>query len=40
MAFVIVQHLDPHHSSRLPNLFGKATSMAVTEAAIKPPSST
>ncbi|OLC29025.1 MAG: hypothetical protein AUH91_00980 [Verrucomicrobia bacterium 13_1_40CM_4_54_4] len=23
MAFVIVQHLDPHHASRLPNLLGK-----------------
>jgi two-component system CheB/CheR fusion protein len=31
MAFVIVQHLDPHHGSRLPNLLGKATSMPVTE---------
>jgi two-component system, chemotaxis family, CheB/CheR fusion protein len=31
MAFVIVQHLDPHHSSRLPSLLGKATSMPVTE---------
>jgi chemotaxis response regulator CheB len=31
MAFVIVQHLDPHHGSRLPNLLGKATSMLVTE---------
>src|SRR5437868_2414202 len=30
MAFVIVQHLDPHHGSRLPNLLGKATSMPVT----------
>src|SRR4029077_18692574 len=27
MAFVIVQHLDPHHGSRLPSLLGKATSM-------------
>ena len=27
MAFVIVQHLDPHHGSRLPNLLGKATSI-------------
>src|SRR5256714_10431315 len=33
MAFVIVQHLDPHHGSRLPNLLGKATSMPVTEVA-------
>src|SRR5439155_7828473 len=31
MAFVIVQHLDPHHGSRLANLLGKATSMPVTE---------
>src|SRR5260370_14378169 len=31
MAFVIVQHLDPHHGSRLANLLGKATSMSVTE---------
>jgi two-component system CheB/CheR fusion protein len=31
MAFVIVQHLDPHHGSRLPNLLGKATSMPVSE---------
>src|SRR4030095_1726578 len=27
MAFVIVQHLDPHHASRLPKLLGKATAM-------------
>jgi two-component system, chemotaxis family, CheB/CheR fusion protein len=33
MAFVIVQHLDPHHGSRLPNLLGKATSMPVNEIA-------
>jgi two-component system CheB/CheR fusion protein len=33
MAFVIVQHLDPHHDSRLPNLLGKATSMPVSEIA-------
>src|SRR5438552_18014814 len=31
MAFVIVQHLDPHHGSRLPNLLAKTTSMQVTE---------
>ncbi len=31
MAFVIVQHLDPHHGSRLPNLLSKATAMPVTE---------
>src|SRR5437016_1752777 len=33
MAFVIVQHLDPHHASRLPNLLGKMTSMPVSEVA-------
>jgi two-component system, chemotaxis family, CheB/CheR fusion protein len=33
MAFVIVQHLDPHHGSRLPNLLGKATAMPVSEIA-------
>src|SRR6266478_8784819 len=27
MAFVIVQHLDPHHASRLSNLLGKVTAM-------------
>jgi two-component system CheB/CheR fusion protein len=31
MAFVVVQHLDPHHASRLPNLLGKATRMPVIE---------
>src|SRR5439155_4857990 len=31
MAFVIVQHLDPHHASRLPNLLGKGTAMPVSE---------
>src|SRR5215475_7351032 len=31
MAFVIVQHLDPHHASRLPNLLGKVTQMPVIE---------
>src|SRR6266481_8563623 len=31
MAFVIVQHLDPHHGSRLANLLGKATPMPVNE---------
>src|SRR5436190_10690369 len=31
MAFVVVQHLDPHHGSRLPNLLAKATSMPVSE---------
>ena len=33
MAFVIVQHLDPHHASRLPNLLGKMTAMPVSEIA-------
>src|SRR5437879_12477977 len=32
MAFVIVQHLDPHHASRLSNLLGKVTAMPVSEA--------
>ena len=31
MAFVIVQHLDPHHGSRLASLLGKATPMPVSE---------
>ncbi|HZR06104.1 MAG TPA: chemotaxis protein CheB [Candidatus Udaeobacter sp.] len=31
MTFVIVQHLDPHHASRLSNLLGKVTAMPVTE---------
>src|SRR5438270_8088240 len=31
MAFVIVQHLDPHHISRLSNLLGKVTAMPVSE---------
>jgi two-component system CheB/CheR fusion protein len=31
MAFVIVQHLDPHHASRLPKLLSKATAMLVIE---------
>ncbi|HEX4638878.1 MAG TPA: chemotaxis protein CheB [Chthoniobacterales bacterium] len=31
MAFVIVQHLDPHHASRLPKLLARVTSMPVTE---------
>ena len=31
MAFVVVQHLDPHHASRLPNLLGRATQMPVVE---------
>ena len=31
MAFVIVQHLDPHHASRLASLLGRATPMPVLE---------
>lgn len=31
MAFVIVQHLDPHHTSRLASLLGKVTRMPVME---------
>jgi two-component system CheB/CheR fusion protein len=31
MAFVVIQHLDPHHASRLPNLLDKATQMRVIE---------
>jgi two-component system CheB/CheR fusion protein len=29
MAFVIVQHLDPHHTSHLPEILAKSTSMPV-----------
>src|ERR1700716_2288904 len=31
MAFVIVQHLDPHHASKLASLLGKVTDMPVAE---------
>jgi two-component system CheB/CheR fusion protein len=31
MAFVVVQHLDPHHASRLSNLLAKVTAMPVSE---------
>src|SRR5262245_20181668 len=31
MAFVVVQHLDPHHPSNLPKLLGKMTAMPVIE---------
>src|SRR5262249_1273903 len=31
MAFVILQHLDPRHASRLPNLLGRTTEMPVIE---------
>jgi two-component system CheB/CheR fusion protein len=33
MAFVIVQHLDPHHASRLAKLLSKVTAMSVIELA-------
>jgi two-component system, chemotaxis family, CheB/CheR fusion protein len=33
MAFVVVQHLDPHHASRLSKLLGKVTAMPVIELA-------
>jgi hypothetical protein len=33
MAFVIVQHLDPHHGSELSKLLGKTTAMPVIELA-------
>jgi len=35
MAFVIVQHLDPHHASRLADLLGKVTPMPVIEVKTK-----
>jgi two-component system CheB/CheR fusion protein len=35
MAFVVVQHLDPHHTSRLAGLLGKVTQMPVIELASK-----
>src|SRR5437016_10191870 len=31
MAYVIIQHLDPHHVSRLSSLLGKVTAMPVSE---------
>src|SRR5258706_7656134 len=31
MAFVLVQHLDPNHESRLTEIFSRATSMPVAE---------
>jgi two-component system CheB/CheR fusion protein len=33
MAFVVVQHLDPHHASRLAKLLSKLTAMPVIELA-------
>src|SRR5215831_16072499 len=33
MAFMLVQHLDPRHESRLPELLARATRMPVLEAA-------
>ena len=35
MTFVVVQHLDPHHVSKLASLLGKATAMPVIELAKK-----
>ncbi len=35
MAFVVIQHLDPHHASRLAGLLGKVTQMPVIELASK-----
>src|SRR6185503_2568089 len=32
MAFVFIQHLDPRHSSQLPEMLGRSTSMPVIEA--------
>ena len=37
MAFVLVQHLDPHHPSLLPELLGKATRMSVAQATDETP---
>ncbi len=37
MAFVLVQHLDPHHPSILPELLGKATRMSVAQATDETP---
>ena len=31
MTFVVIQHLDPHHASKLASLLGKATAMPVIE---------
>src|SRR2546429_7904153 len=33
MAFVLVQHLDPEHESKLPQLLGRATKLPVLEVA-------
>src|SRR5881398_190818 len=33
MTFVVVQHLDPHHASKLASLLGRATAMPVIEIA-------
>ncbi|HEX7879483.1 MAG TPA: chemotaxis protein CheB, partial [Candidatus Eisenbacteria bacterium] len=32
MAFVLIQHLDPHHESRLVDLLGKMSPLPVVEA--------
>lgn len=37
MAFVLVQHLDPHHPSLLPDLLSKATRMRVAQATDQTP---
>jgi len=37
MAFVLVQHLDPHHPSLLPELLSKATRMSVAQATDETP---
>jgi two-component system, chemotaxis family, CheB/CheR fusion protein len=37
MAFVFVQHLDPHHESALPTLLSKATPMSVVEVGDRTP---
>jgi len=37
MAFVLVQHLDPHHPSLLPELLSKATRMRVVQATDETP---
>src|SRR5207247_10826459 len=37
MAFVLVQHLDPHHPSILPELLRKATRMSVAQATDETP---
>ena len=31
MSFVVVQHLDPHHATLMPELLGKTTRMSVEQ---------